>query len=616
MAELRRGPGARRAEGRYCNAAVQDGGSWKRPASTPPAGGSTSGVRLLPSNRRWANYDAICELASGGMASVHLARRTGARGDSGLVAVKVLHGHLQDDDQHRELFRREAELIAQIRHPNVASLIEFGEQAGEPYLVMEYVEGSTLATLQAHAARTGSWLKPSSALTICIDALAGLHAAHSLRDQRGQTIGIVHRDVSPQNILVGVGGQAKVVDFGIALTTSLGALAPRPGDRQAGAGDSEALRGRLAYMSPEHMLSQQVDARADVYAVGIVLWELLTAKRLFKHRHNGASLSQIELAPSIRTVKPELPAGLEACVARALEREPAARYPSCDVFADALEAAMEAARIEPSRREVSELVLGASGRELELRRASARAASTAESGPRQSEGLQASAAYGAEGSSPSATRLGGAYSETPPPVSYDEASVAPPQVLTQRPASSYPAAPSPGIAAADISHAGYQPQAGFIGPHGSVPPPPAVGVGASQAPPAIAPTGSKAWQWVLVIGLATLVCSLLAIAWQRSNPPEASVITPGASPTPTSAPEAQQPTGRSASTATAKPAESALSLDDIPVYQGPARSHAGTPQGAAAPHAAEAPQAAPAPPPEAPRGTRTKPDVDLSNPYR
>ncbi len=545
----------------------------------------------MPSNRRWGQYEAICELAAGGMASVHLARRTGSEGDSGLVAVKVLHGHLQDDEHHRDLFRRECELVAHIRHPNVASLIEFGEEAGEPYLVMEYVEGSTLATLQAHTARTGSWLSTTAALTICIDALAGLHSAHTLKDQSGNPAGIVHRDVSPQNILVGVGGHAKVVDFGIAHASDLD---PKAGD---------SVRGRLAYMSPEHMRGEEIDSRADVYALGIVLWELLTAKRLFKHRHDGAQIDVIEAVRSIRSIKPELPESLDACVAKALAPLPDARFETCEAFADALEAAIDGAGLELSRREVSELVLGASGRELELRRASARAAATAESGPQWSSpsspipSPSPSIPPGNAAAAPNDTR-----SQTPPPVAVD--------LPRQSHPSLHPSyvGPPPGTSVpppmlADVSRASYVP--------GAIPT-----TQASVAPPA----ANRAWQWVLVLGLAALVGTLLVVAWQRAHPPETTVISPNAN---AETPDERSTTGDTPRlTPDPKPTsagDGAMSVDDIPVWQSRGRPAPERTEGQGSSAGKPAPTSVqdtkPVDPP-AQRKPQRPSDVDLANPYR
>ncbi|MCB9583970.1 MAG: protein kinase [Polyangiaceae bacterium] len=527
------------------------------------------------------------------MASVHLARRVGSEGDSGLVAVKVLHGHLQDDEEHRVLFRREADLIAHIRHPNVASLIEFGEEAGEPYLVMEYVEGSTLGTLQAHTARTGSWLSRSAALTICIDALAGLHSAHTLKDAAGNSAGIVHRDVSPQNILVGVSGQAKVVDFGIAHASDLDSK------------DNDSVRGRLAYMSPEHMRGEDIDRRADVYALGIVLWELLTAKRLFKHRHDGAQIDVIEAVPRVRSIKSDLPQDLDECVARALAPRREDRFDTCEAFADALEAAVEKAGLELSRKEVSELVLGASGRELELRRASARAAATAESGPQWS--APSDPAPQPVGSSASRLPLprgnfstpgSEAMSQTPPPVAVDLPRASHPSIHP-----SYVGPPPGGSVPppmlSDMSRASYVPGAIPGGQH-SVPP----------------QTTSRAWQWVLVLGLAALVGTLLVVAWQRAHPPETTVISPNANAeTPEKKPQSSEK-ARLTPDPTSKPGDGALSVDDIPVWQSRPRTaseRAKAQSGSSDPTPAattESKPSEPTPPKKRPS------DVDLANPYR
>lgn len=544
------------------------------------------------------------------MASVHLARRAGSEGDTGLVAVKVLHGHLQDDEEHRGLFRRECELVAHIRHPNVASLIEFGEEAGEPYLVMEYVEGSTLATLQAHAARTGSWLSTTAALTICIDALAGLHSAHTLKDTEGRPANIVHRDVSPQNILVGIGGLAKVVDFGIAHGADLD---PK---------DSESVRGRLAYMSPEHMRGVEIDGRADVYALGIVLWELLTAKRLFKHRHDGAQVDAIEPIARIREIKPGIHQALDDCVAKALAARPEDRFDTCEQFADALEAAVDSAGLELSRKEIADLVLGASGKELELRRASARAAATAESGPQWSSPSSPVPSpppnsFPRGTATPNAGHSALASSAPPPPSpGLDARSQTPPPVAVDLPRPSHPSlhpsyvGPLPGASVppgvlADVSRASYVP--GAIPAHPSV------------APPA----ESRAWQWVLVLGLAALLGTLLVVYWQRAHPPETTVISPNADASKSEKASEVGKTERLTPKPSAKSGDGALSVDDIPVWQARPRSASerGTARGSDSEGSAPAPAVEPKPastaPPTQSRPAQSRPsDVDLANPYR
>ncbi len=214
---------------------------------------------------RWLDgYELITEIASGGMATVFLARRKGAGGFQRLVAIKRLHPELEAEPEIAEMFLEEARIAAQIHHANAVPILEIGKSARGYYLVMEYVEGVTLAQLVQRAEQKGITIARPVAIRILLDALSGLHAAHELEDDSGQPLGTVHRDVSPQNILVGMDGAARITDFGVARTTA-----------HATSAKIETVKGRVEYMAPEQIRQEPIDRRADLFAMGVILWEAL-----------------------------------------------------------------------------------------------------------------------------------------------------------------------------------------------------------------------------------------------------------------------------------------------------------------------------------------------------
>jgi serine/threonine-protein kinase len=281
-----------------------------------------------PRERRLGRYTLHGEIASGGMATVHFGRLSGQGGFSRIVAIKCMHRHLADDPEFRAMFLDEARLAARIRHPNVVSTIDMGESDEGMYLVMEYVTGESLASLLRASSRSGERIPPSIAIRIVIDALYGLHAAHVATDDTGKPLSIVHRDVSPQNILVAIDGHARVLDFGIA----------KAAGRSHTTRDGQ-LKGKFRYMAPEQIRDVAVSARTDVYAASVVLWELLTGQPLFKGSNDAAVVAKVlegVVAPPSKLV-PSLPPELDAIVARGLAREPDDRFPSAEAMAEALE---------------------------------------------------------------------------------------------------------------------------------------------------------------------------------------------------------------------------------------------------------------------------------------
>lgn len=311
--------------------------------------------------QRVDRYDLVAEIASGGMATVYLARLSGVGGFQRFVALKRLHPHLASDDEFVQMFLDEARLAAGIHHPNVVPILEVGASDRGHYLVMEYIEGDTLARLLARAAGTTGGLPLSVGLRVVVDMLAGLHAAHELRDEKGQPTELVHRDVSPQNVLVGTDGISRITDFGVARAAS------RLSGTRAG-----QLKGKIAYMAPEQAAGKDIDRRADVFAAGIVLWEVLASKRLFKAENEAATLSRVLNAPitSTREYAPEVSPEIDAVCLKALERDPELRFATAADFADAIErvAGSTATLRVGTQREVATAVAQALGQELTVQR--------------------------------------------------------------------------------------------------------------------------------------------------------------------------------------------------------------------------------------------------------
>ncbi|WP_236604975.1 serine/threonine-protein kinase [Sandaracinus amylolyticus] len=263
---------------------------------------------MLAVGTRLGAYDILAKLKAGGMATLFLARRSGAAGFRRHVAIKVVHEHLASDRAFVRMFVDEALLQARIHHPNVVHVEELGEQDGQHFLVMEYVHGCSLAQLMDGLARRARRLTPEMACNVAAQVLAGLHAAHELRDEQSALLGVVHRDVSPQNVLLAYEGHVKLIDFGVA----------KAKNRQSTVGGS--LKGKLRYMAPEQAFGRPVDRRCDVYAIGIVLWEMLTMRKLFQAEEDLALLELVR-HPKVdppSTYAPEISPALDAVVMKAL----------------------------------------------------------------------------------------------------------------------------------------------------------------------------------------------------------------------------------------------------------------------------------------------------------
>jgi serine/threonine-protein kinase len=271
------------------------------------------------------------------MATVHVGRMQSAVGVGRTVAIKRVHPHFAHDPDFASMFLDEARLSLRIQHPNVVPTFDVVAEAGELLLVMDYVHGDSLSSLLREASRRGEAVPPLIASAILGGVLAGLHAAHELRDENGLPLGLVHRDISPQNVLVGVDGVARVLDFGVAKA------AGRTHSTEQG-----KVKGKVAYMAPEQLVSAPVDRRADVFGASVVLWEVLTGKRLFERDDVGAMavavLSAELLPPS--SVNGVLDDDVDRVVMKGLSRHVELRYASAEAMAIDLEQVLPPA---PSR---------------------------------------------------------------------------------------------------------------------------------------------------------------------------------------------------------------------------------------------------------------------------
>ncbi|MAT24430.1 MAG: hypothetical protein CMN31_05855 [Sandaracinus sp.] len=307
--------------------------------------------------RRLGSYEVLSEVQSGGMATLYLGRRSGPAGFQRDVAIKVLKGHLVGQPGFVEMFLDEARIAARIAHPNVVHIEELGEQGGLYFLVMEYVHGAALSELLTKLARMERRLSPVAATAIIMAAAAGLHAAHETKGDDGAPLNVVHRDVSPQNILLGTKGEVKLIDFGIA----------KARDRLHVTAAGGGLKGKLRYMAPEQLQRSEVDRRSDIYALGVVLWEMLAMRRLFQGADDGQVVKRVlagQLPPPGAFA--DVPFALDAVVMRALARDPGQRPATARELRQLLkEAVPEAAAVDDV--ELAALLWAVLGEELSER---------------------------------------------------------------------------------------------------------------------------------------------------------------------------------------------------------------------------------------------------------
>ncbi len=274
----------------------------------------------------FGNYHLLEKIATGGMAEVYRARAHGAMGFEKILVIKRILDTLAKDDEFKELFKVEARIAALLSHVNIVQVFELGQQAESLYIAMEYVHGIDLARLVSRARGVGEFPVPL-ALFLCGEVLKALQFAHHYSDPEGRPLHIVHCDISPQNILVSFSGEVKITDFGI----SRAAIQK---------GNQDVIRGKYAYMSPEQVEGKALDGRSDLFSLGIVLYELLTGRRLFKAKSRDETLARVRRAevPSPRAYRPEISEDLEAFLLRTLSRHREDRWADAAEMMDALSA--------------------------------------------------------------------------------------------------------------------------------------------------------------------------------------------------------------------------------------------------------------------------------------
>ncbi len=279
------------------------------------------------SEREGDRYELLGELATGGMATVYLGRMRRPMGFNRLVAIKCMHPQYAKDPSFASMFVDEARLTARLRHPNIVPTLDIVSDAGQLLIVMEFVEGESLAGLLKLVRDAGDRVPVAVACAIIHDLLLGLHEAHESTDDDGSALAIIHRDVSPQNVMVGLDGLARVLDFGVAKAR-----------RRVHHSNEGEIKGKIPYMPPEQLFGEGVDRRVDVYAAGVLLWESLVGQRLFEGSNEEALVRRIDAgdvpAPSTKVagISPEL----DAIVMRAICKDADGRFPTALAMAEAI----------------------------------------------------------------------------------------------------------------------------------------------------------------------------------------------------------------------------------------------------------------------------------------
>lgn len=307
---------------------------------------------------RFDRYELLCHLARGGMANVWLARFHSKPDFERIFAIKTVLPSEAETPAFRTMFLDEARLVSRIDHPNVVRVTDVGEHEGLPYLVMELIEGDSLDKLLLDVRRAGGAIPLGVALRMVIDACNGLAAAHELCDTRGASLNVVHRDVSPQNILVTTSGISKVIDFGIA----------KGRDRASAKTSTGMLKGKVCYMPREQACGEEVDARTDTWALGAVLYYLLAGRAPYKSDSELATLKKAITAAPVPPLPERVPAPVRAVVEKALAHDPEARFQSASELAAALEQVVRELGVAASHGEVRSFVRTAMATRLAARR--------------------------------------------------------------------------------------------------------------------------------------------------------------------------------------------------------------------------------------------------------
>ena len=283
---------------------------------------------LVPRDARdFGSYQLLAKIATGGMAEIYLARPASAQGSKDVMVVKRILPHLAEDEHFVTMFRDEADLASKLVHKNVCNVLSFGQFAGTWFIAMEYLHGVPLSRMMTKLSKAGKMLDFRVVAGIICQACEGLHSAHEARDDKGQLLGVVHRDVSPPNIMVTSDGTVKLLDFGIAKA--------RGANSRTRTG---TVKGKNAYMSPEQILGKPLDRRSDIFALGVVMYEMLAIKRLFHRDSDFLTFKAIteEAIPDIRDRRPDLPPGMRAALVQAMARDPAGRFDTAQAFGNAI----------------------------------------------------------------------------------------------------------------------------------------------------------------------------------------------------------------------------------------------------------------------------------------
>jgi serine/threonine protein kinase len=305
------------------------------------------GIAGVQAPTRLGRYELLARLATGGMGEIFLARLEGAAGFEKLFVIKRILPHLADDARFRQMLIAEARLASKLSHANICQVYELGETDGQLYIVMEYLEGVTLLPLLRKLSKEQGQLDFGFVGGVMQQTTDALHYAHELKDRVGDVLGIVHRDVTPSNIFLTEAGVAKVLDFGIAKVKDASA------NTQTG-----TVKGKYAYMAPEQLRGTTLDRRADVFSLGVVLYEMLALRRLFQRKTDYLTFRAVmeQPIPDIRRYRPDVPDALALVLAQTLDRDPARRYDTARIFGSAVLDALTPLGRPWSQGEISDYV--------------------------------------------------------------------------------------------------------------------------------------------------------------------------------------------------------------------------------------------------------------------
>ncbi|MCP4500614.1 MAG: PhnD/SsuA/transferrin family substrate-binding protein [Deltaproteobacteria bacterium] len=313
---------------------------------------------MPPIPTRLGRYDIVERLATGGMAEIFLACERGVHGLERTVVVKRILPHLAIHENFVEMFLQEARIVARLNHPNIVKIYELGEDEGNFYIAMEYVPGCSLRDLMRKAAVNHIDIPVDVVCSLVRQAAAGAHVAHELTGSDGLSLGLVHRDISPHNLMVTRTGHVKLLDFGIAKATEEASSNTRTG----------VLKGKVHYMSPEQCQQDSLDRRSDEFALGIVFWELLTARRLFKRESELMSMQAIVSGETwpVHQFRTELPDAVAFVVEKTLSTERDERYDTCEKLRHAIDEASETCHLKLGPDTIAPFVTEIMGKSIDL----------------------------------------------------------------------------------------------------------------------------------------------------------------------------------------------------------------------------------------------------------